>query len=436
MAAAIFMPMNNFISRRSFMQKTALASMGAAALSSGTRLLAQSSAANKVRIAVIGVNSRGLAHLRMFGDLPGVEIAYICDVDSRILGKAVDAVSKKGHKPKGVADFRQVLEDKSVDAVSIATPNHWHAPAAILACQAGKHVYVEKPGSHDPHEAELIVAAAQKYNRIVQMGTQRRSTPWIMEAIDKIHSGVLGKVHFGRCWYNNTRGTIGTGQPTPVPEGFDFNMWQGPAPDRPFVNKLVPYNWHWRWHWGNGEVGNNGIHCLDVIRWGLQVDSPKRISCTGGRYHFKDDWETPDTCIAAYDFGDKGATFESHSCDPHGFENDGFGMMFYGEKGTLFIGGDRYKIYDPENKLVHEEPGPKMDKLHFQNFIDCVRSGKKPNAPIEEGQKSTMLCHLANIAYRTGHTLNFDPITKKVVGDSDAEALWKREYRAGWEPKV
>ncbi len=394
------------------------------------------SAANKVRLAVIGVNSRGMTHLSMFGGLPNVEIAYICDVDSQALSKAVDAAKKKGHNPKGVADFRQMLEDKSVDAVSIATPNHWHAPAAILACSAGKHVYVEKPGSHDPNEAEMLVAAAKKHNRIVQLGTQRRSVPWIREAIEKIHSGVLGKVHFGRCWYNNTRGSIGTGHATPVPAALDFGLWQGPAPERPYVNNLVPYNWHWRWHWGNGEVGNNGIHCLDVIRWGLQVDYPKRISCTGGRYHFQDDQETPDTCIAAYDFGDKGATFESHSCDPHGFENETFGMMFYGEKGTMFIGGDRYKIYDPNNKVALEVPGPKMDKLHFQNFIDCVRSGKKPNAPIEEGQKSTMLCHLANIAYRTGHTLNFDATTRKVVGDPEADALWKREYRAGWEPKV
>lgn len=424
--------MQNY-SRRDFL-KTSAAAGAAASLSFAPSTRAQSPN-NKVRIAVVGVNNRGMTHLSAFSKSSGVEIAYICDVDSRALAKALAAAEHAGGKPKGVSDFRKILDDKSVDAVSFAIPNHWHTPATILACAAGKHVYVEKPGSHDPNESELIVAAARKYKRIVQQGTQRRSWPWVQEAIRRIHSGEFGEVRFARTWYNNSRLSIGKGKPVPVPDWLDYNLWQGPAPERLFVDNLVHYNWHWRWHYGNGEIGNNGIHVLDVARWGLGVDYPRRVSCTGGRYHFKDDQETPDTAIATFDFGDKGATFDSHSCDPHGFEDCAFGVMFYGEKATVVISTNSYKIYDRNNKQI-EEKKKQGGERHFQNFIDCVRSGNRPNGDIAECQKSTMLCHLANIAYRTGHTINFDLATKKIAADSDADQLWKREYRAGWEPKV
>jgi predicted dehydrogenase len=422
-------------SRRDFLKSTAL--VGAAAtLPSFTSLNAQS-ANNKVRVGVVGVNGRGMDHVGSFTQIPGVEIAWICDVDSRALDKALGVVQERvGTKPKGAADLRKILDDKSVDAISIATPNHWHAPAAIMACTAGKHVYVEKPGSHDPFESQMIVAAARKHNRVVQQGTQRRSWPWIREAIQRLHDGVIGEVYFARAWYNNSRGTIGKGNAVPVPSWLDYKMWQGPAPEHPYTDNLLHYHWHWRWNYGNGEVGNNGIHFLDLARWGLQVGLPKRVSCTGGRYHFQDDQETPDTCVATFDFGDKSATFDSQSCDPYGFEGSGTGVMFYGTKGTLTMPGNTYKIYDQNKKQIEEKKGSGSNKVHFENFVDCIRSGKRPNADIEECQKSTMLCHLANIAYRTGHTVNFDPVAKKIIDDKAANRLWKREYRHGWEPTV
>jgi len=418
-------------SRRDFLKTSAV--LGAATTLPLLPSVRAQSPNNKLRVAVVGVNGRGMSHVGAFLKMPDVEIAYICDVDTRALAKGLEHA---GGKAKGVSDFRRILDDKSIDALSFAVPNHWHAPATIMSCSAGKHVYIEKPGSHDPFEAEMIVAAARKFNRVVQQGTQRRSWPWIQEAIKRIHAGEIGNVRFARTWYNNSRGSIGAGKPVAVPEWLDYNMWQGPAPEQPFVDNLVHYNWHWRWHYGNGEIGNNGIHVLDVARWGLGVGFPKRISCTGGRYHFKDDQQTPDTAIATFDFGDKGVTFDSHSCDPHGFENATFGIMFYGDKGTLVIGNSSYKIYDPYNKQIEEKKGGGGEKGHFANFVDCVRTGKRPNADIGECQKSTMLCHLANIAYRTGHTINFDGATRKIVADPDADRLWKREYRVGWEPKV
>jgi predicted dehydrogenase len=239
-----------------------------------------------------------------------------------------------GEKPKGVKDLRRVLDDPDIDAVSIAMPDHWHAPAAILACAAGKHVYVEKPGSHNGEESEWIVAAARKYKRQVQMGNQRRSWPWVQEAIKALHDGEIGQLYFARAWYTNHRASIGRGKPTPVPEWLDYSLWQGPAPERPFQDNVIHYNWHWFWNWGTGELGNNGVHAIDLARWGLGVDLPRRITCGGNRYHFQDDWETPDLYVATFDFGDKGIVWEGQSCDPRGFEGEGFGVNFYGEKGT------------------------------------------------------------------------------------------------------
>lgn len=385
----------------------------------------------------MGVNDRGLAHVAGYLAQPNCEIAYICDVDSRAMDRAIALVAKKQEtKPQGVRDFRKVLDDPRVDALSIATPNHWHAPATILACTAGKHVYVEKPCCHNPHEGELMIAAARKYKRHVQMGNQRRSWPWVIEAMDRLKAGEIGKVFFARTWYNNHRGTIGHGKPAAVPEWLDYSLWQGPAPERPYVDNLIHYNWHWRWHWGNGELGNNGIHGLDLARWGLGADYPTRITCGGGRYHFQDDQETPDTCVTTYEFGDRGATWDGHSCDPHGFEGSGFGVLFYGEKGSLVIAGNNCKILDPKDKPIAEIKGQFNDEMHFGNFLDAIREEKKLNSEIEEGVKSTLLCHLGNIAYRTGRTVNFDPESKKIIGDHDAMKLWKRDYRRGWEPKV
>ena len=438
----IVLPMKNVMTRRKFLKQSSVLTAGLAAWDSARPLRAGPRPRDKVRVAVIGCNNRGKNHINAYLALPQLaEIVCICDVDSRAMERGISAVAKKqSRKPKGVNDLRRVLEDPDIDAISIATPDHWHTPATVMACAAGKHVYVEKPGSHNGHESEVIVAAARKYKRVVQMGNQRRSWPWVQEAIQALHGGELGQVYFARGWYTNHRPTIGRGAPAPVPEWLDYALWQGPAPEFPYQANILHYNWHWFWRWGTGELGNNGVHALDLARWGLQVDAARRITCGGGRYHFQDDWETPDTSVAHFDFGGKGITWEGQSCDPRGFEDTSFGVDFYGEKGSMTLTTSA-RIYDLKDKLVREIPGKmdgsySLDSLHFSNFIDAIREGKPLHSEIEDGQKSTLLCHLGNIAWRTGHTVNFDPATHKIQNDPAATALWKRTYREGWEPQV
>ncbi len=281
-----------------------------------------------------------------------------------------------------------------------------------------------------------MVAAARKNKRVVQLGTQRRSMPAEIEAIQKVHDGEIGRVLFSRGWYNATRPSIGHGKAAPVPEWLDYSLWQGPAPEREFHDNFLHYNWHWFWHWGTGELGNNGIHALDICRWGLGVDYPRRVTAGGGKYRYDDDQETPDTQVVTWDFGDKSITWEGRSWSKRGFEGSMFGIAFYGEKGSLVLDGNGFKIYDPQDKELAKGSGSASDAPHQQNFLDCIRSGKRPNADIEEGHKSTLLCHLGNIAYRTGHALNLDPRTGHILGDKKAEAFWRREYRKGWEPKI
>jgi predicted dehydrogenase len=421
--------------RRTFLKQSASAGAGLLAAQSFSIARAADSASNKVVLGFMGVNGRGSELARGFSPLAGVEIAYICDVDELALNRGIKALGDK-HNPKGVRDFRKILEDKSVDAIVIAAPDHWHGPATILACSAGKHVYVEKPACHNPNEGELMVAAARKFNRQVQLGTQRRSMPGIIEAIEKVRGGEIGRVLFSRGWYNNMRGSIGHGKPAPAPANLDYTLWQGPAPEREYHDNYIHYNWHWFWHWGTGELGNNGIHALDVCRWGLGVDCPIRVTAGGGKYRWDDDQETPDTHVTTYDFGDKSITFELRSWHPRGFEGSGFGNAFYGEKGSIILVGNDYSVYDEKDKLVKKFTGSGSQTPHLQNFLDAVRTDKKLNAEIEEGCKSTLLCHLGNIAWRTNHTLRLDPQSHKIVKDSDAEKLWRREYRRGWEPKV
>lgn len=429
------------MTRRDFLKQTSVLTAGLA-VAGTVSARAAVGASERVRIAVIGCNGRGMNHIASYLELPNVEITHICDVDKRAIEKGLAAVGKKQEKkPQGVQDLRRVLDDSSVDAVSIATPDHWHAPATILSCAAGKHVYVEKPGSHNLRESGLIVAAARKHKRVVQMGNQRRSWPWLIEAMDALRGGELGKLSFARGWYTNHRASIGRGKAAPVPDWLDYSLWQGPAPELPFRDNLIHYNWHWFWNWGTGEMGNNGVHALDIARWGLDVDLPTRVTCGGGRYHYPDEWETPDTITATFDFGDKGIVWEGQSCDPRGFERVSFGVTFFGEKGSMVVTNVNATNYDHAGKLVREVAAGKKDLfgydvIHFGNFVDGIREGRALKAEIEEGQKSTTLCHLANIAWRTGHTVNFDPKARKIVGDRKAAALAERNYRRGWEPKV
>ncbi len=427
--------MTRSTSRRTFF----LQSAGAVAASYAARALrAADSPAESVVLGVIGTNGRGTALASSFAAVGGARLAYVCDVDERVIDKAVSAVAgKQQQAPQRVTDLRRIFDDPAVDAVVVATPDHWHGPATIMACAAGKHVYVEKPASHNPREGELMVAAARKHGRVVQLGSQRRSMPGTIEDIERLRAGEIGRALFSRGWYNAVRQPIGHVKPAPVPTGLDYALWQGPAPEREYRDNVVHYNWHWFWHWGTGELGNNGIHSLDVCRWGLDVDYPRRVTAGGGKYYFDDDQETPDTHTVTYDFGDKAITWEGRNWHHRGFENSTFGIAFYGDRGSLVLDSRQYQLFDPADKLVASQTkGFDGHDPHLRNFLACIRSGERPNADIEIGHKSTLLCHLGNIAYRTGQTVNLDPKTGQLVDNPAAAALWSREYRPNWEPKV
>jgi predicted dehydrogenase len=426
--------MSNALNRRHFLGAAAAAGVGLG-LTAATNVLGANE--KKLVVAVMGTGGRGTEHAKHFARLPGVTVAYVCDADEKRMGQAADAVSKiAGKAPQTALDFRKILDDKSVDALIVATCNHWHAPAAILACAAGKHVYVEKPCSHNPREGELLVAAARKFDRRVQMGNQRRSWPKIIEAIAAVRGGEIGRPYLAQAWYTNSRGSIGHGQSAAVPAGLDYDLWQGPAPRKPFRSNYLHYTWHWFWHWGNGELGNNGVHMIDVCRWGLGVDLPIRVTSSGGRYRFEDDQETPDTHAVSYDFGTRQTiTWEGLSCNqwPAGRAAD---VLFLGEKGSLEIRGGGYTVFDEKGKEVRKATGPAGDEEHVANFLAAVRGEAKLTSAIEEGHRSTLLCHLGNIAHRTGRTLRCDPKTGMPLLDSEAATLWAREYEKGWEPKV
>ena len=392
---------------------------------------------DRLVVAVIGLE-RGRAHISGHLGVKNVDVAYVCDVDAKRIdvGRKLVETKKPGQAATGEGDFRRLLENKAIDAISIATPNYWHAIMAIMGCEAGKHVYVEKPGSHNPYEAEAMVMAAQKYGRVVQMGNQRRSYPKIREAMQRLREGAIGRVLYARCSYKSAREGIGRGKPVPVPATLNWPLWQGPCPEQPYVDNLVHYNWHWRWHYGGGELANNGIHTLDLARWGLGVEYPVKVAYVGGRYHFQDDQQTPDTGVATFDFGAAGISWDQSSCHARKAET-GPSVIFYGDKGSLALSsGNEYTIFDLDGKEVSKQSdGRGSDVLHFQNFADAIREGRPLNSPISEGQKSTMLCHLGNIAWRTSSVLDVDPRTGRILKNAAAAKLWKREYRTGWEPK-
>ncbi len=396
-----------------------------------------SAAANdRIVVGVMGTGGRGTSLAQTFAARPNVQVAYVCDVDpARVKDaqKSVAAMSKS--EPKVVGDFRRILDDKTVDVFVCAACNHWHAPSAILACQAGKHVYVEKPCSHNPREGELLVAAARKADRRVQMGNQRRSYPKIIEAMQALREGIIGRVYFAQSWYTNNRTSIGKGEAGPPPAGLDYELWQGPAPRLAFKSNYLHYNWHWFWHWGNGELGNNGVHMIDLCRWGLGMDYPSQVTSAGGRYRYPDVQETPDTHVVSFDFpGGRTITWEGFSCNQIPLK--AVEVLFQGETGSLAIMGNGYAVFDPKGKEVKKVPGTSSDAMHVDNLLAAIRSGEKLNSEIEEGHKSTLLSHLGNIAHRTGRTLHCDPANGRVKNDPEAVKHWSREYAPGWEPKV
>lgn len=435
--------------RRVFVQHAGL--LGAASFVTPGVFSYTGKPANKVVVGVMGTNSRGEYLATLFSSLPDIEVGYICDVDANVLARTIAKIEKlTGKKPKGFRDVRQMLEEKDLDAIAIAAPDHWHAPAALLAAKAGKHVYVEKPCSHNPAEGEMLVEAAARYNKLIQMGNQRRSWPGVMEAMQALKEGAIGRPYFAKGWYTNNRKSIGTGKAIAVPAHLDFDLWQGPAPRMTYRDNLIHYNWHWFWHWGTGEALNNGTHEIDLMRWGLGADLPVRVTSAGGRYHYKDDWETPDTQVITYEFANNTAiSWEGKSCNNFNELGEGRGTIFYGDKGTMVLtGGDDYKIYDPSNKLIKEVKSPlgaiqatttgmgdKLDGLHLVNFADSIRGLSKLNSPISEGFRSTLLPQLGNIAQRSGKTLDCDPSTGRFK-DKDAQQYWSRSYEKGWEMKL
>src|SRR5215203_576999 len=406
----------------------------------------------KIMVACMGVNSRGLAVGTNFAAQKNSEVLHVCDVDSRAADKCIAEVEKIQQKrPIASPDFRKALEDKNLDVLIVTAPDHWHAPAAILACAAGKHVYLEKPCSHNPNEGELVVKAAAKYNRVLQMGNQRRSWPNVAAAIAEVHAGVIGRPYFAKTWYTNNRPSIGKGKIVEPPLWLNYELWQGPAPRMPYKDNLIHYNWHWFWNWGTGESLNNGRDMVDLARWGLGVDYPIRVSSAGGRYRYQDDWQTPDTQVINLEFDNNSAiTWEGRSCNGRSVEGSSVGVIFYGETGSLLIeSGNSYKIYDLKNVLVKEvknnftvdarntsNPAQELDALHIQNFFDGIRKGTKVNSDISGGHKSTLLVQLGNIALRSGSTLNIDPKNGHILNDGEAIKYWSREYQPGWEPKV
>jgi predicted dehydrogenase len=451
--------MSSSFTRRDFIRQTAAGTVGLsvapafAALGQATApTMGTPRANNKLTVAVIGTNGRGLAHIECLAALPEVEIAAVCDVDDRAIAKALAESAKyQKNEPQTFKDFRKLLEQKSIDAVTIATPDHWHAPMAIQSLAAGKHVYVEKPCGHNPHEGELLVKAVRKYNRVLQMGNQRRSFPNTQQAIREIREGIVGRACAARAWYANNRTTIGRGKSEPTPAWLDYELWQGPAPRRPYRSNLIHYNWHWFWHWGTGEALNNGTHEVDVCRWALGVDWPTRVTSSGGRFHFKDDWESPDTQTIGWDYaGEKTITWEGRSCNGFPVDRLSRGAMIFGTEGSVLIDGNNYTVFDSKNKTIKavkyevaadptntvSASGIELDRLHMKDWVDAIRLDRPPTSPIEEGHVSVGMLHLGNIAWRVQRDLRCDPRNGHIQDDRAAMKLWRREYEPGWEPKV
>lgn len=423
-------------SRRSFIRTSAVGA--AAAFAAPTLIPSTAFGSNaKVTVAVLGVNGRGTSHIEGFSKLPDVEVVSLCDPDLVVLGKRAAEFEKEyGRKVNQVQDLRKLFEDKSIDAVSIATPNHWHSLAAIWAMQAGKDVYVEKPGSHNIFEGRRMVEAAKKYDRIVQHGVQLRSSVAVQEAIKHLRDGLIGRVYMARGLVFRERGDIGKKGLSPVPEGLDYDLWTGPAEKQPFSRDIVHYNWHWTWNYGNGDVGNQGIHETDLCMWGLDVGLPEIITAGGGRFLFDDAKITPEVLSSQYVYPKEKKMIEFEVRPWHtNLENGaGVGNIFYGTEGYLVVYNyDRYESFIGKAK----KPGPARREGgdHFLNFIEAVRAHDKSklNAPVETAHLSSALAHLGNIAFRTQSTIKFDPATETIIGNKAASKLLTRPYRKGFE---
>ena len=436
--------------RRNFIKKTSLGTIGLTSSSSnffiGKNILG---ANDRINCAVVGVRSRGKAHAAAINSQNNSKIIFNCDVDDIILEDHNKWCKKNiGYVPKIEKDFRKLIENKNLDAVFIATPEHWHAHMTIMASQAGKHVYIEKPCSHNLYENELLVVAQKKYGTKIQMGNQQRSAITSMLAIDEIRNGIIGDVYKGEAYYSNNRGSIGIGKIVPVPKFLDWDLWQGPAPRVPYKDNIHPYNWHWFRNWGTGEVHNNGTHEIDICRWALGVDYPESVTSFGGKYSYQDDWEFVDNQQVTFKYKDeKFITWTGHSRGLIQPKQPGRGVTIYGSKGSIQLDRNFYKLYDLGGNLIkYEKEGAVsktidsrgqggLDENHIGNLFDSIRYNKSLNAEIKDASISTHLCHLANLAQDSGETLHIDTETGKILNNI-ADNYWKREYAPGWEPKV
>jgi predicted dehydrogenase len=438
------------VTRREFIDALAVSAAGLAVSSTAKSYACILGSNDRLNFAVIGLNGRGYAHLASIkANKSAARISHVCDVDSNILGKFVKTTEREmGESATAERDFRKILAVKEVDAITIATPDHWHTPMAIAGLQAGKHVYLEKPCSHNPAEGELLVRAQQKYGKLVQMGTQQRSSPHTREIVEKIRGGGIGRPYFAKAWYSNTRKSIGTGKEAPVPPQLDWDLWQGPAPRRAYRDNVQPYNWHWFKIYGTGEALNNGTHEVDVCRWTLGVDYPSSVTASGGRFHFQDDWEFYDTLITNFTYKDALISWEGKSCQGMRYYDRDRGAAIMGTTGTVVVDRDGYEIYDLKgNKTKEFRVGTNtsssdllgrdsMTDAHFANFIAGIRNGEKLHAPIVDGNISVTMLQLSNIAWEVQRELHLDTHDAHIRDDAEAMKLWGRDYESGWAPRI
>ncbi|MGA7159198.1 MAG: Gfo/Idh/MocA family oxidoreductase [Acidobacteriaceae bacterium] len=439
------------ITRRKFMDTLATGAAGLAVASSAKSYAQILGANDRLNFAVMGLNGRGYAHLSALkANKAKARLAYVCDVETNILAKYVAAATREmGEAPRAEQDFRNALAVRDIDAITVATPDHWHTPMAILALKAGKHVYVEKPCSHNPAEGALLVETQRKHGKLVQMGSQQRSSPHTIEIVDKIHNGAIGRPYYAKAWYCNVRKSIGHGVVVPVPTTLDWDLFQGPAPREPYRNNVQPYNWHWFKTWGTGESLNNGTHEVDICRWALNVGYPNTAISTAGRYQFKDDWQFYDTMDTSFGYDDAILSWQGQCCNGMRTYGRDRGSVIMGTNGSVIVDRAGYEVYDLNGKMTSEYKVPaasessrdligadSMTNAHFANFIAGIQTGAPLRQPVAQGNVAVTLMQLSNIAWEVSRELRINPSNGKILGDPEAMTYWGRKYQPGWEPTI
>lgn len=415
----------------------------AAGLAAAPAVLQGSAPSGRVRLGVIGCGGQGMNHVRLLAQRSDADVLAVCDVDEAHRSRAIDTLTSAGRTaPRAFTDVRQLLDDDALDAVVIATPDHWHVPAAILACDAGKHVYLEKPCSHNVREGRALVETSRRTGRLVQHGTQSRSAPYMKQAIAQLHDGLIGTVHIARVWNIQRRGSIGQASPTDPPAGVDYDTWLGPAPFVPWQVNRFHSQWRWWYAFGTGDFGNDGVHDTDYGVWGLGVDRhPNAVAALGGKYHIVDDQQFPDTQTVICEYrghGDEPSRqliFEQRLWSTSYPYNTDSGVEFFGTKGMMYLSRrGKVQVLDERNRRVQlpvPEGAPRIEN-HHDNFLAAIRGEESLNAPIDVGHRSATLCHLGNIATRLRRTLEFDPDAEQIVNDEEADQLLTRAYRSHW----